>query len=99
MNKVTCDECQHEYELTHLNTNLKEQLPNNIERYYIECPNCKAQYTSYYQNDELKKVQAEILRLQKIHPLKIKQKNKLVRLRKKIMLMHNTLKAQVENME
>ncbi|MGM8213557.1 hypothetical protein ACLIBH_12340 [Virgibacillus sp. W0430] len=98
MNKVICNKCcQQEFKLTELNTNLVEQLSNDIEHYYIECPNCKQQYTSYYLDDDLKVMQQEIRRLQKRLPvLKVKQKNKLTKLKRKILFMQNQLKMKVE---
>lgn len=94
--KVTCDECQEEFELTKLNTNLKEELPNDIERYYMECPDCKAQYTAYYSNPDIKRIQLEIGKLLNKRSLKIKQKNKLNRLRSELMMRAERLRYEVE---
>ena len=96
--KVTCnDGCQEEFTILAVKTEGIEKLSNNVERYYIECPNCGQQYTSYYLNDELKQMQAEIQELQKKHPLKIKQKNKLTKLKRKIQFAHHQLKMKVEH--
>ena len=47
--KVTCDKCQ-----TSFNVVLKEENKmvgkQNITRTYIECPACKKQYDTYYDN-------------------------------------------------
>ncbi|WP_017470631.1 hypothetical protein [Amphibacillus jilinensis] len=92
-----CDSCNHEFELTQLTTESFELLPNNVERHYFECPNCNKQYTTHYLNDDLKEMQEEIRRLQNKHPLKIKQKNKLAKLKRKIIFLHNQLKMEVEH--
>src|SRR5690625_4475703 len=65
MNKFQCDKCEKELKLTQLNTNLVDHLPNNIDRFYLECPHCKQQYTSYFLNDEMKKIQVQIKMLHK----------------------------------
>lgn len=91
-----CDKCSKEFELTQINTESFELLSNNVERHYFECPNCKEQYTTHYLNDQLKEMQEEIRQLQKKQSLKVKQKNKLAKLKRKIIFMHNQLKMEIE---
>lgn len=96
MNKIYCnDGCQKEFTLDDL-TMKNEELKNDIERYYIECPNCKQQYTSYYLSEPMKKIQKEIQALREKAPLKIKQKNRLSKLIRKLVFMSNTIKITLE---
>lgn len=100
MNKIYCnDVCQKEFKLTQLNTNLVDQLSSGIDRFYLECPHCQQQYTSYFLDGDMKKIQGEILRLQNKHSLKIKQKNKLSKLRQRIKFKNNQLKMKYEQSE
>ncbi|WP_440894961.1 hypothetical protein ACS127_10330 [Amphibacillus sp. Q70] len=75
----------------------KEELPNKLERHYIECPNCKQQYTSYFINDDIKALQKEIETLNKKGVLKVKQKNKLTKLKRKLIFMNNQLKMKFDH--
>ena len=98
MNKLYCnDGCQKEFKITELKTDHVEILPGNVERYYLECPHCKQQYTSYYLNDEMKQIQLQIRALAGKEPIKIKQKNRLAKLERRIKFMGNQLKMKVEH--
>lgn len=97
MNKIYCnDGCQKEFPFTKAGIGF-ETLPNNIERHYLECPHCKKQYTSYYLNDDIKMIQAEIKRLSGKSLLKVKQRNKLAKLKQKAIFMSRQLKMEVES--
>ncbi|WP_156290777.1 hypothetical protein [Oceanobacillus salinisoli] len=94
MNKIYCNNgCQQEFTISGLKI---EKLSGNVERHYIECPHCGEKYTSYYLNDTMKKVQQEIKALQKKPSLKIKQRNRLLKLKRKMQMMNQTLKAKME---
>ncbi|MBO1003750.1 hypothetical protein [Pseudogracilibacillus auburnensis] len=101
MNVIYCnDGCQKDFYITELKTEGIEKLPGNVERHYIECPNCGQQYTSYYLNDDMKKIQQEISVLRKKLPdLKLKQKNKLNKLSRRLQFMNNKLKTEIEQGE
>ena len=100
-NKVYCnDGCQQEFTIPQLKTEGIEHLLGNVERHYIECPNCGQQYTSYYLNDDMKKIQTEISMLRKNLPtLKVKQKNRLNKLTRRLQHMNNQLKEQIEQVD
>lgn len=97
MNKLYCNEgCQKEFTIDDLQESFQvEALPNNVERYYLECPHCKHQYTSYYLNDSLKKIRREIQKILRQPVIEVRQKNKLAALQQKLYLAHETLKAEV----
>lgn len=98
MTKVICnDGCQQEFNITELKTEGVDKLPGSIERYYIECPNCGQEYTSYYLDDDMKEMQAEIKRLLRKPSLKIKQKNRADKLKRKLQFRMNQLKMEVEH--
>lgn len=99
MTKLYCNEgCQKEFKPTEIITGV-EMLEGNIEHHYIECPHCYKKYTSYYLDDEMKQIQLQVIELQKKAPLKIKQRNSLNRLIRKLMFMSNQLKMKVEQNE
>ena len=94
MNKLYCnDGCQKEFTTTQAGIGY-ETLPGNVERHYMECPNCKEQYTSYFLDDEMKEIQKEIRRLKYKTDLKVKQKNKLLKLSKKLQSMNEKHKRE-----
>lgn len=96
MNKLYCnDGCQKEFRPTQIKTGT-EMLEGNIERHYIECPHCNQQYTSYYMDDNMREIQAQIIMLQKKEPLKIKQRNRLNKLTRRIRFMNNQLRMKLE---
>lgn len=98
--KVTCNEgCRQEFQITDLKLEGVEKLPGNVERYYIECPNCGQEYTSYFLDDRMKIIQREIRYLQKKPTLKIKQKNKMAKLTRKLHAMSERLKKDAERGE
>jgi len=41
------------------------QLPDGIEKTYITCPHCGHEYVAYYTDDEIRKLQQRIRRVQK----------------------------------
>lgn len=95
MNKVYCnDGCQGEFNITDMKEGI-ERLPDKIERHYIQCPKCAQQYTSYYLNDDMKKIQQEIQTLQRHPQLKVKQKNRIMKLSKSLQAMNETLKLKM----
>lgn len=59
LNAIICDKCKKEFIMS-IKT---EELENNIERAYLECPHCNKQYTSYYTNALVKVKQKRIKRL------------------------------------
>ena|SRR5690625_2154887 len=96
MNKLYCnDGCQKEFRPTQIKTGT-EILEGNIERHYIECPHCKQQYTSYYIDDEMRQMQSQIKMLQQKEPLKVKQRNRLNKLIRKMQFRSNQIKLEVE---
>lgn len=98
MTKLYCnDGCQEEFNVQQLKIDQVEHLTGDVERHYIECPNCKQQYTSYYLNDEMKQIQTQMRLLIKKAPLKVKQKNRLSKLERRIKFMGNQLKMKVEH--
>jgi hypothetical protein len=97
--KLQCDQCNCTFNIHELTEIKKEVLNKDVERHYIDCPNCKQKYTTHYENDAIKKLTTEIRLLQKKAPLKVKQKNKLNRLRKKVRMLSDTLRMEVESNE
>ncbi|KMJ55221.1 hypothetical protein AB685_28395 [Bacillus sp. LL01] len=86
---VTCNEgCQKEFKITEIKTDLVEKLPGNVERFYFACPNCAQVYTSYFLDDSMKEMQQEIRELKSKQNLKIKQKNRLMTLTRKLAAMN-----------
>lgn len=95
--RTSCDKCKKVYDLSELNADNFEKLPNNVEWYYMECPNCKERYTSHYVNDEIKEVQLQIMALHdKKHNLGIKERNRLNGLVRRILVMFGQLKDEME---
>ncbi|MGN8647898.1 hypothetical protein ACTNEO_05085 [Gracilibacillus sp. HCP3S3_G5_1] len=97
--KLQCDKCNNTFKVNQIKNIKQEQVKNDIIRHFIECPRCKEKYTTHYENDAIRKVTAEIKALQKKAPLKIKQRNKLNKLRGKVRFMADTLKMEVEKGE
>ncbi|SDM14970.1 hypothetical protein [Sediminibacillus halophilus] len=91
---VNCDVCEREFEVKELK---QETMEQDIHRYYVECPNqdCQAEYTSYYSDPEIRKLQQEIRTLSEKHPLKAKQKDKVLKLRKKVQHKADLLKEEM----
>lgn len=88
--KVTCDQgCQKEFTIQKIKTEKSQTLPNNLERYYFTCPGCGQEYTSYFLDDDMKQMQTEIRLLKSKAELKIKQKNRLLKLTRKIATMND----------
>ncbi|MBM7573139.1 hypothetical protein [Aquibacillus albus] len=95
--KVTCKEgCQKEFEIKELKKEDIKVSGQNIERYYIECPECKKEYKSFYMNDDIKSIQKQIRTLKNKYPLKEKQKKKLAKLNRKIEYLSKQLKKEIE---
>lgn len=94
---LKCDECENKFDLNAINTQTFERLKDDIEHHYFECPNCNKQYTTHYLNNRMKELQEEIKMLKYKSDLKTKQKNKLAKLRQKIIYEHDQLKKAVEN--
>lgn len=90
---VTCNEgCQQEFEITAIKTDHVEKMSGNIERHYFTCPNCNQEYTSYFLDDSMKEIQQEIKDLRSRNDLKVKQKNKLLKLTRKVTAMNEAHK-------
>ena len=99
-NEVQCDECKQLFAITEIKTEKSATLPGDITRHYFECPGCKHEYTSYFLDDAMRQMQSEIRLLKNKSDLKIKQKNKLVRLTRKLATMNEQyLKAYNEMVE
>ncbi|SFL39070.1 hypothetical protein SAMN04487943_101311 [Gracilibacillus orientalis] len=94
--KLSCDNCNNTFNVDQIKDIKQDKIKDDIERHYIACPNCQHKYTTHYENDAIKNITAEISTLQKKAPLKIKQKNRLDKLRTKVRFMSQTLKADVE---
>lgn len=90
--KIVCDTCDHEF----VPNELKMETLDGVDRYYLECPNCNANYTSYYLNDEMKEIQEEVQQLQNKPNRKQKQTQRLVKLKRKLVSMNAHLKEQME---
>lgn len=100
MNQVQCNQCEHLFSMTEIKTEKSTTLPGNITRHYFECPGCQQEYTSYFLDDEMRQMQLEIKYLQSKTGLKIKQKNKLLKLTRKLTAMNQQyLKAYNEMVE
>ncbi|WP_018934570.1 hypothetical protein [Gracilibacillus lacisalsi] len=96
---IECDNCSHTFNVNQIKDIKQEAIKNDIVRHFIECPDCQHKFTTHYENDAIREITAEIRRLQKKVPLKIKQKNKLHKLRRKVRVMADTLKTVVEKDE
>ncbi|MED4124017.1 hypothetical protein P4641_08515 [Halalkalibacterium halodurans] len=87
--KLLCNEgCQKEFEVNEIKSNGVEKLPANVDRYYIECPNCGKEYTSYFLDETMREMQAEIRHLKNKQNLKVKQKNRMFKLTNKLAAMN-----------
>lgn len=97
--KLQCDNCSHTFNVSQIKDIKQDPVKNDIVRHFIECPDCQHKFTTHYESDAIRKMTAEIKALQKKAPLKIKQKNKLHKLRRKVRVMADTLKMEVEKGE
>ena len=88
MYKIQCDHCEQLFSITEIKTEKSTRLPGNITRHYFECPGCQHEYTSYFLDNEMRQMQLEIKYLQNKTELKIKQKNKLLKLTRKLTAMN-----------
>lgn len=72
--KVACDKCKKEFKLKP-----RTKKKGDIERIYIKCPKCKAEYTAYYTDSDIraKQVRIRALQLNYNNEKDIKQKIKL----------------------
>lgn len=96
MERLYCNEgCREAFHLTELSTGV-EELGNGVEHHYIECPNCRERYTSYYSNEKIRALQKEVGALRKKAPLKIKQRNRLNKLIRKLQFMGEELKKEIQ---
>lgn len=99
MNKVYCnDGCGRSFTISNLTTGV-DHYENGIEKHYIKCPNCSQKYTSYYLNDSMKTIQQEIITLRNKPNPKAKQKNRIIKLTKRMHTMSKQLRLQVERGE
>ena len=60
--KISCEQCNEDFELSK-DRFKRKKVAKGITQVYLECPNCKAEYHSYYENDKvikLMKVNAEL---------------------------------------
>ena len=60
--KISCEQCNKSFELSENNFKRKNAT-KGITQVYLEYPNCKVEYHSYYENDKvikLMKVNAEL---------------------------------------
>jgi len=49
MSKTICDKCKKEFKVRP-----RTARQNDIERVYIKCPKCKAEYTAYYTDSSIR---------------------------------------------
>lgn len=60
--KTHCDAgCQQAFEVGSFLTN---KLPGGIEKVYFACPHCSREYVAFYTDEEIRKLQARIRRVQ-----------------------------------
>lgn len=59
MSKIVCDKCGHEQGFSPITS----KMAHGVERVYIRCSNCKEEYTAYYTDKEMRKIQARQRRL------------------------------------
>src|SRR5699024_3833936 len=86
MNKLrlSCNECQQTFSIPELKIDSIKIQSSSIERHYFKCPNCDQQYTAYYLNDDMKRLQKKIRVLKNKPTLNIKQRNQLLKLTRKL---------------
>lgn len=56
--QVTCDKCKQDFELE-----LKTSKSGDIETTYFICPHCNDKYIAGYTNEEIRRLQAEMVKL------------------------------------
>lgn len=96
MNKLYCnDGCQKEFNVSEMKVGV-DALIGGIEHHYIQCPDCKQKYTSYYTDEKIRALQVQVKMIQKKAPLKIKQRNQLNKLIRRMQFMSNQIKMKVE---
>lgn len=59
---IRCDKCSKDFELK---VRTKKHIAKGVTEIYLVCPYCKARYTSYFTNTEIKKLQRELNDLNK----------------------------------
>lgn len=63
MMKTHCDAgCQHSFEFGDFSI---DQLGGGVEKVYFTCPHCGKEYVAFYTDDEIRKLQARIRRVQR----------------------------------
>ena len=61
--QITCNKCEVEFELKK-KLFKRRKIADGIEEIYLECPDCKAEYHSYYENEKVKEIMAKNKELQ-----------------------------------
>jgi len=56
---ITCDKCNNEFE----SRISSRKINNEVSVFFIRCPHCKAEYPSYYENDQFRQHTAKIRKL------------------------------------
>lgn len=74
MRKVYCDKCRKDFK-----PRPRKEKSGDVERVYLKCPKCKAEYTAYYTDSDIraKEVRMRALQLNYNKEKDIKQKIKL----------------------
>jgi len=62
---IICDECGKSFALQ-LKTELLEAGKEFITRYFLKCPKCGEEYTSFYENEKSKDLKEKITRYQEM---------------------------------
>jgi len=62
---IICDECGKSFALQ-LKTELLKVKEEFITRYYLKCPKCGEEYTSFYENDKCRELKEKITRYQQM---------------------------------
>ncbi len=61
--KAICNEgCGQQFEITDMPT---IQLDDDIEKTYFTCPHCQHEYVAFYTDEEIRKLQVRIRRIQR----------------------------------
>ena len=53
--QISCEQCWKKFELSE-DRFKKKTVAKGITQIYLECPNCKTEYHSYYENDKVIKL-------------------------------------------
>lgn len=61
-----------------------ENIEEDVERYFLRCPYCRQEYTSYYLDDRMKKMQQEMKSIKSKGNLKRKQIDRVLKLQKQM---------------